>query len=515
MKKTVWRSLCALALLPTLLTSCMAFDETDPLHEDSGPPPPMVDLAKLYLNERGGKVAPMHGAEPTVKNTESGKKRAVQPGGLPTEAEVDWETFQQIEKNGETLILFPLKHEAATAMVEYFDEGRPRKVAAPLRSKFLVKRCVGGELAGFVVSYLPSPTYSRRHPEGVDSLGVVFEGTGYSGFYFVSRLDGRMLHGTRYEDGEARAFVNVDNYLRLDTAAADYAADPFSMSMFVGGKMTRTGLSLNVGETPNSTCIFCGLPVYGTMCPCGKTVIIEAERCERCGKSHPWRDYCEMCTECKRMPCECPDDPGYDPTKDPDYNPNPGGSGSQTGGGGGQAGGRGDGGKPSGGGQTGGGSQTTPKGYLIPANITSAAEHVCDSLTKKYGKYMAVCNYSVRDMFKELVGNVPPEMDDVANEMTKYWMKHPEQWQPISLSQAQDYANKGYFVVIGWINPTGGHGHVTVVVPGEMEYSGTFGKKVPVVLEMGKGRRSEKLKMSWGFTPDMELNVFYYKKSIQ
>ena len=82
MKKTVWRSLCALALLPTLLTSCMAFDETDPLHEDSGPPPPMVDMAKLYLSERGGKVAPLHGAE-TVKNTESGKKRTRQSANVP------------------------------------------------------------------------------------------------------------------------------------------------------------------------------------------------------------------------------------------------------------------------------------------------------------------------------------------------------------------------------------------------------------------------------------------------
>lgn len=272
----------------------MAFDETDPLHEDSGPPPPMVDMAKLYLSERGGKVAPLHGAE-TVKNTESGKKRTRQSANVPAEAEVDWETFQQIEKNGETLVLFPLKHETATAMVEYFDEGRPRKVAAPLRSKFLVKRCVGGELAGFVVSYLPSPTYSRRHPEGVDSLGVTFEGTGYSGFYFVSRLDGRMLHGTLYKDGEAQAFVNVENYLRLDTAAADYADAPFAMSLFVGGKMTRTGLSRNVGETPNSTCIFCGLPVYGTMCPCGKTVIVEAERCERCVKAHSWRSCCSPC----------------------------------------------------------------------------------------------------------------------------------------------------------------------------------------------------------------------------
>lgn len=431
------------------LTSCMAFDETDPLHEDSGPPPPMVDMAKLYLNERGGKVVPMHGVEPTVKNTESGKKRAVQPGGLPTEAEVDWETFQQIEKNGETLILFPLKHEAATAMVEYFDEGRPRKVAAPLRSKFLVKRCVGGELAGYVVSYLPSPAYSRRHPDGVDSLGIVFEGTGYSGFYFVSRLDGRMLHGTRYEGGEARTFVNVDNYLRLDTAAADYAADPFSMSMFVGGKMTRVGLSRNVGETPNSTCIFCGLPVYGTMCPCGKTVIIEAERCERCGKAHPWRDYCEMCTECNRMPCECPDDPGYDPTKDPDYNPNPGGSGGQTGGGGGQAGGRGDGGKPSGGGQTGGGNNS-PNYTVAPTLLTSTAENVAIYF-KNMAKYKgrSICNEGVIEMFKRIYKTVPKEMDVVANDMVAYWKKTPDHWVPISVHDAQDYANKGYFVVGG------------------------------------------------------------------
>ena len=202
-----------------------------------------------------------------------------------------------------------------------------------------------------------------------------------------------MLHGSLYKDGEAQAFVNVENYLRLDTAAADYADAPFAMSLFVGGKMTRTGLSRNVGETPNSTCIFCGLPVYGIMCPCGKTVIIEAERCERCGKAHPWRDYCEICSECNRFPCECPDDPGYDPTTNPDYNPN-GGTGSQTGGGGGPAGGRDDGGKPSGGGQT-GGSQTTPKGYLDPKNITSAATEVCAQLTKEEGKYKAICNLSV------------------------------------------------------------------------------------------------------------------------
>lgn len=42
----------------------------------------MVDMAKLYLSERSGKVAPLHGAE-TVKNTESGKKRTRQSANVP------------------------------------------------------------------------------------------------------------------------------------------------------------------------------------------------------------------------------------------------------------------------------------------------------------------------------------------------------------------------------------------------------------------------------------------------
>lgn len=65
-------------------------------------------------------------------------------------------------------------------------------------------------------------------------------------------------------------------------------------------------------------------------------------------------------------------DPGYDPTTDPDYNPN-GGTGGQTGDGG-PAGGRGDGGKPSGGGQTGG--NNSPSIIVAPSVLTSTAENV-------------------------------------------------------------------------------------------------------------------------------------------
>lgn len=51
--------------------------------------------------------------------------------------------------------------------------------------------------------------------------------------------------------------------------------------------------------------------------------------------------------------------------------------------------------------------------------------------------------------------------------MVTVWENHPEYWVPTELSKAQELANAGYFVVVGWKNPdTGRSGHVSVVVPG-------------------------------------------------
>lgn len=56
--------------------------------------------------------------------------------------------------------------------------------------------------------------------------------------------------------------------------------------------------------------------------------------------------------------------------------------------------------------------------------------------------------------------------------MVKYWMNNPSLWQEIAMSQAQGYANQGYFVVAGWINPNSNKsGHVVIIMPGQTEYN--------------------------------------------
>ena len=106
-------------------------------------------------------------------------------------------------------------------------------------------------------------------------------------------------------------------------------------------------------------------------------------------------------------------------------------------------------------------------------------------------------------------------MNHLANEMISEWKKRPQNWIPIKLSEAQELANKGYFVVVGWKNPNAGSsGHVAVVVPGTGIRSSSWGGMVPVILEMGKGRRYPKKGLNYGFHHDKkpQMEIFYYKK---
>lgn len=111
----------------------------------------------------------------------------------------------------------------------------------------------------------------------------------------------------------------------------------------------------------------------------------------------------------------------------------------------------------------------------------------------------AQCSEGVRRALKKLFGKLPAGMNCNANSMVKYWMNNPSLWQEIAMSQAQGYANQGYFVVAGWINPSGGYGHVVVIVPGTERYSENWGKKVPNTMDTGYNMRSSSQKLSNSF----------------
>ena len=130
---------------------------------------------------------------------------------------------------------------------------------------------------------------------------------------------------------------------------------------------------------------------------------------------------------------------------------------------------------------------------------------------------MAVCNFGVQTMFKAIFGDtdLPPGMSGRANDMVTVWENHPEYWVPTELSKAQELANAGYFVVVGWKNPdTGRSGHVSVVVPGKEVYSSSWGCYVPVTMDTGYKKRESYMSLSRGYGSNKKNDVkfYYYKK---
>ena len=477
----------------------------------------MVDLAQSYLNQRGNNIAPLGGNYASKDTTNSTKKSAKASASsrskslkLPKRAEVDWKHFQLLDDWTGDVVLFPLKHPAVTGTVSLFFKGKLKKYSSTLHSKFLVKRCKGGAMAGYVISYLPDRAYLRRHPDGTDSLGYIFDDTDYTGFFFVSTLDGRLLHGSRYERGEEQGTIRLKSDASAEfLAAAQKEDNQITLCLYAGSKMTRAGLTRNIGrEMEHNTCLICGGPLGA--CDCA--VIIGAYRCEKCGKNHQDGYVCNACPLCKNDPCTCSQDPGGS-----DGNiGGTGGDGSTGGQGSGSGGWQGGGGGGSGSGsQSGNDSQTTPSYIVDPAQITKTAQDVCKYYRNcKDYQGLSICNLGVQMAFNTLFGYLPSGMQVLANDMIEHFETHKD-WVEIPLKDAQNYANNGYFVVVGWTNPTGGNGHVAVVVPGKSTYSPKWGCNVPVVMELGRGIREPYygLQNSISWKKKSGTKVFLYKKN--
>lgn len=141
--------------------------------------------------------------------------------------------------------------------------------------------------------------------------------------------------------------------------------------------------------------------------------------------------------------------------------------------------------------------------------LKNAVKEAVQQTIKSNGSKIAACNIGVNNAFTNLYKSTELK-DKKANQLVEYW-KSSANWQQISITQAQQLANKGYFVVAGWKNPTGRSGHVVVIVPGKETYSPSWGQNVPRIMDTGPNRRSTDLPLSAGFAKGKKNEVLFFK----
>ena len=238
----------------------------------------------------------------------------------------------------------------------------------------LVIRKKGTDLYANVLTYLPESNYAVANEERLDTIGYYPYYVNYTGVTLTSSLDGTILRGIRYEDGEMVGIITKEKpatcahgHHEGETCSHEHSTDNYnivSINLFTQlsqqpmsrasvvcencgtekdsngkcrcllpneGKMClrchtvsvdSNGRCLRCGFYENEICDKCGNPLY--RCICGDD---NKNTCPICGASISEEEYAnghtcfpDACPTCGKLNCTCP---GPTPDPEPDPTPNP------------------------------------------------------------------------------------------------------------------------------------------------------------------------------------------------
>jgi len=113
------------------------------------------------------------------------------------------------------------------------------------------------------------------------------------------------------------------------------------------------------------------------------------------------------------------------------------------------------------------------------------------------------CNFFVRDVAAAAKGYLSLR-DLSANEQIRFMAFSPE-WFEGPVDAAHAWAGQGKLVIAG--HEEEGHGHVAIVLPGDMVMSGKWGACLPLIAQAGKSTFYGK-PLSYGFTPEAKPRFY-------
>lgn len=124
--------------------------------------------------------------------------------------------------------------------------------------------------------------------------------------------------------------------------------------------------------------------------------------------------------------------------------------------------------------------------------------------------------YEVNDFYSKQEGRymLPAEIADFVG-ANKQWTLLGHAYEKETLSKAQDYANASKATVAVYKSPEG-QGHVAIILPGDLQASGSWGIKVPNTASffLGEPEKSYVSKgLSYAFRKNMIKDVLIYGRN--
>lgn len=457
--------LFAIVLLGSLLVGCTddfdgfyEFDEYTPsvimqanqLIESGKIKVSLLDLERAYMSE-------------TSKNSKANSKR---------DFSIEWSDYRVKTEGTVDVVYVPIKlnkkkNQIFTLQTE---DGRMKGFSHQFYCTLIMASGKDGKgFEAVMATYLYG---GNMKEDDIKRMGRDFESSGYSGYYITSTLDGTMLSGRYFEDGECK-FRFRQNPLppseRNEVATKTKAMaesdtirkhDHHGLHIFLNvnpmkrARMTKG--SNNDMEWLMTHCSLCNK--FYEDCTC--VTVEDYPLCQYChtdiinGRCGQACFYCDLCTQ---GPYHT--HPYYSPEWGGGYTP-PSNGGSSTGGGGG-----GD----TGGGGTYWGGDPDPEptvSHTFTAEVYMDASQAAYNIVAPDNPGSPACAEGVREMSRRLFNGVV--LDElIGNANTVYNnLEQSMRWQKINYTEANEKVNQGYFVVAAWNSGSDEMGHVDTILPG-------------------------------------------------
>ena len=532
--------LFAVFLLGTMLVGCA--DDFDRNFEFDEYTPSVIMQAKQLIESGNVKVSLLD-----LENAYLSEKEKQAKANAKADFSIRWSDYRVKTEGTVDVVYVPIKinKKKTQAFTLHTDDGRMKGFSNQYYCTLIMVAGKNGKgFDAIMATYLYG---GNMKGDDVKRMGRDFESAGYTGYYITSNLDGTMLAGRYIEDGETK-FGFRQNPLspsKRKEVKTETESDTINkhnhnhdnhrlflnINPFKYAKKTKSDSDM---EWFMTHCSICG--ELWSDCTCVE-IYPECEYCHTDIVSGRCSHACTVCDLCMYGPYHS----HYYGPQYGDYTPITPGSGG-------------------GGTYWGGDPDPEPVQYQYglsyqadSAKINHAAKSGVDYVLaddKIRDPLTAKCNKGVKaafmDFFNVTETDLPSYMKKRANEMIKEgWITDTNNWQEIKesdysskqewLNKVQELADKGYFVVSGWINTTPMYdehgnimydndgniiydsGHVTVIVPScgqAMEPSSNFNFcNVPWSMDTGPRKRTVKQKISGGYGPDKAPYVrFFYHK---
>lgn len=458
--------LFAIVLLGSLLVGCT--DDFDGFYEFDEYTPSVIMQANQLIESGKIKVSLLDLERAYMSETSKNSK-----SNFKGDFSIEWSDYRVKTEGRADVVYVPiklnkLKNQIFTLQTE---DGRMKGFSHQFYCTLIMASGKDGKgFEAVMATYLYG---GNMKEEDIKRMGRDFESVGYTGYYITSTLEGTMLSGRYFEDGECKFRFRQNplppgerNEVTTKTKAVaesdtirkhDHLGHHLFLNVNPLKRVRMTKGSNDDMEWLMTHCSIC--KKYYEDCTC--VTIDDYPLCQYChtdiinGRCGQACDFCDLCLygPYHTHPYYSPDwGGGYTP-------PSTGGGSGYTGGGSGYYGG-------GHGGNTSGGSTNCVFSAEVYIKASQKAyDIVNDSLPNS-----PACAYGVREMSKQLFDRVLDELigdaNTVYNNLENNSKGNNPKWHKIEYTQANSYARQGYFVVAAWNSGTSEMGHVDTILPG-------------------------------------------------